>query len=72
MDNTLSSYMNQMAVDKDVWRKRWFVLTSRALICYESHHVSAWLVNYDVMAGNLYRKSENDDVIPKFGIPHAA
>ena len=46
IDNTLSSYMNQKSVDKDLWRRRWFVLTSRALICYENHHVSSYTTSF--------------------------
>lgn len=39
VDNTLSSYMNQQSVEGGVWKRRWYVLTSRALICYENHLV---------------------------------
>lgn len=38
VDNSLSSYLNQRSVEKDLWRRRWFVLTNHALICYENHH----------------------------------
>lgn len=31
--------MNQQSVEGDVWRRRWYVLTNRALICYENHLV---------------------------------
>ena len=40
IDNSLSSYMNQRSVDGKIWRRRWFVLINRTLICYDSHLVS--------------------------------
>ena len=40
IDNSLSSYMNQRSVDGKIWRRRWFVLTNRTLICYDTHLVS--------------------------------
>jgi len=39
VDNSLSSYMNQRSASGELWRRRWFVLTNRALICYENHRV---------------------------------
>ena len=39
-DKSLSSYMNQRSVSGELWRRRWFVLTPRALVCYENHRVS--------------------------------
>ena len=40
IDNSLSSYINQRSADGKVWRRRWFVLTNRTLVCYENHLVS--------------------------------
>jgi len=40
IDNSLSSYMNQRSVDGKIWRRRWFVLTNRTLICCDTHLVS--------------------------------
>ena len=40
VDNTLSSYLNQRSVEGGEWQRRWYVLTNRALICYETHSVS--------------------------------
>lgn len=42
IDNSLSSYMNQRSASGEVWRRRWFVLTSQTLVCYENHLVSEY------------------------------
>ena len=46
-DNSLSSYMNQRSASGELWRRRWFVLTNRALICYDNHRVSEAALKMD-------------------------
>ena len=37
-------YLQQMSFERgEVWKRRWFVLTSRALVCFDNHLVSTIL-----------------------------
>ncbi|XP_065882412.1 FYVE, RhoGEF and PH domain-containing protein 6-like [Dysidea avara] len=37
LDNRLSAYLNQKSIYRDVWRRRWFILTNWLLVCFEDH-----------------------------------
>lgn len=37
LDNRLSAYLNQKSISRDVWRRRWFILTNWLLVCFEDH-----------------------------------
>ena len=39
LDNRLSAYLNQKSICRDVWRRRWFILTNWLLVCFEDHTV---------------------------------
>jgi len=39
LDNRLSAYLNQKSIYRDVWRRRWFILTNWLLVCFEEHTV---------------------------------
>lgn len=39
LDNRLSAYLNQKSIYRDVWRRRWFILTNWLLVCFEDHTV---------------------------------
>ena len=44
LDNRLSAYLNHKSIRRDVWRRRWFILNSWLLVCFEDHTVRALVV----------------------------
>ena len=58
----LSGYLEQLSLQRgESWKRRWFVLTSRALVCYDNYWVSTehLLINvrYSVVPACNYHSS---------------